>query len=176
MNVVSNDELKRLDVIVGELKGRMPGAIRGRDESFGDIVLIVDRSRIHDVLFFLRKNGFELLLDIAVVDGVDLGREERFEVIYNLYSVSKNLRIRLKVFVPEGDAVIPSAVDLWKAANWAEREAFDLFGIDFEGHPNLIRILTHHEFKGHALRKDYSILKGQWCSSTRDMREDLDRE
>ncbi|MBI4719979.1 MAG: NADH-quinone oxidoreductase subunit C, partial [Chitinivibrionia bacterium] len=136
----------------------------------------IERAALHGVLAFLKEKAFNLLLDIGAVDGRDLGREERFEVVYALYSISNNVRVRLKVFVPESDPVLPTAADLWKAADWAEREAFDMLGIRFNGHPNLIRILTHHEFVGHALRKDYPIMKGQWCSSTRDMRADLEKE
>jgi NADH:ubiquinone oxidoreductase subunit C len=71
---------------------------------------------------------------------------------------------------------LATATDLWQSANWAEREAFDMFGFNFKGHPNLTRILCHFQFVGHALRKDYPIMKGQWASGTSDLRPDLERE
>jgi NADH/F420H2 dehydrogenase subunit C len=169
-------ESQHLELLHRELSERHPGSVRAVDRSFGDMALTIERTALHDVLAFLKERSFDLLLDIGAVDGLHLGREERFEVVYILYSIARNVRLRLKVFVPESDPTLRTATDLWKAADWAEREAYDMLGIAFEGHPHLIRILTHHEFEGHALRKDYPIMKGQWCSSTRDMREDLEKE
>jgi NADH-quinone oxidoreductase subunit C/D len=95
----------------------------------------------------------KLLLDVCGVDYPE--REERFEAVYHLYSIEHGHRVRLKVAVPEANPVVPSVFPVWKAANWFEREAYDLMGIRFEGHPNLKRILCHNAFQGHALRKDY---------------------
>ncbi len=95
----------------------------------------------------------KLLLDVCGVDYPD--RDERFEAVYHLYSIEHGHRIRLKVPVRAADAVVPSVYPVWKAADWFEREAYDLMGIRFEGHPNLKRILCHPSFVGHALRKDY---------------------
>jgi NADH-quinone oxidoreductase subunit C/D len=100
-----------------------------------------------------RETRFDLLMDLAGVDYPD--RPERFEAVYHLYSVPRNARLRLKVPVAENDPVLPSLVPVWNAANWAEREVFDMFGLRFTGHPNLSRILCHEAFQGHALRKDY---------------------
>jgi NADH/F420H2 dehydrogenase subunit C len=83
------------------------------------------------------------------------GRGERFEVVYHLYSVDAGKRLRLKVRLPEENPLVASVSGIWKGANWFEREAYDLFGIKFEDHPNLKRILCYNEFVGHALRKDY---------------------
>ncbi|MBZ0089176.1 MAG: NADH-quinone oxidoreductase subunit D [Thermoanaerobaculia bacterium] len=96
---------------------------------------------------------FDMLLDLCGVDYPD--RDQRFEAVYHLYSVPRGERLRLKVSVSESDPRIPSVVPVWRAADWFEREAYDLFGLVFEGHPNLRRILTHDGFQGHALRKDY---------------------
>ncbi len=96
---------------------------------------------------------FKLLLDVCGVDYP--GRDERFEVVYHAASLERGHRIRLKVPVREDDPVVPSVYGVWRAADWFEREAFDMFGIRFEGHPNLKRILCHQAFQGHALRKDY---------------------
>ncbi|MFQ5527391.1 MAG: NADH-quinone oxidoreductase subunit D [Thermoanaerobaculia bacterium] len=97
--------------------------------------------------------GYDLLLDLCGVDYP--GRDDRFEAVYHLYSVERKERLRLKVPVPEGDPVLPSLTGVWRGADWFEREAYDMFGLRFEGHPNLRRILTHEAFEGHALRKDY---------------------
>ena len=94
-----------------------------------------------------------LLLDVCGVDYP--GRDQRFEVVYHMASLERGHRIRLRVPVPENDLVVPSVYGVWRAADWFEREAFDMFGIRFEGHPNLKRILCHRAFQGHALRKDY---------------------
>ncbi|MCP4204790.1 MAG: NADH-quinone oxidoreductase subunit D [bacterium] len=101
--------------------------------------------------------GYDLLLDICGVDYP--GRSERFEAVYHLYSIGRKERLRLKVAVPEEDPVLPSLVEVWEGADWFEREAFDMFGLRFEGHPNLRRILTHEAFEGHPLRKDYDAAR-----------------
>ena len=97
--------------------------------------------------------SFKLLLDICGVDYP--GRDDRFEAVYHLVSLEHGHRVRLKVPVPEADPVVPSVYGVWRGADWFEREAFDMFGISFAGHPNLKRILCHPSFQGHALRKDY---------------------
>ena len=124
----------------------------------GDEMAIVPRERLLDVLGFLRDDeamAFNMLTDLTVVDY--LGQSPRFEVVYQLYSLSRKHRVRIKVQVEEVDEQcwVPSAAGLWKAANWAEREAWDLYGMRFEGHPDLRRILMYEEFVGHPLRKDY---------------------
>jgi NADH-quinone oxidoreductase subunit C/D len=103
------------------------------------------------------EQGYDLLLDLC---GVDFpGRGERFEAVYHLYSIGRKERLRLKVELPEEDPVLPSLVDVWRGADWFEREAYDMFGFRFEGHPNLRRILTHDAFEGHPLRKDYDAAR-----------------
>lgn len=96
---------------------------------------------------------YDLLLDLCGVDYPD--REDRFEAVYHLYSLPHGTRLRLKVPVAEADPVLPSLIPVWKAANWFEREAYEMFGLQFTGHPNLRRLLTHEAFQGHPLRKDY---------------------
>jgi NADH-quinone oxidoreductase subunit C/D len=136
---------------------------------------IVDRQVLADLARELRddrETQFDLLMDVAGVDYPD--RAERFDVVYHLYSVPRNARLRLKVRVPEtagtapGSATaaatpdapeLPSLVPVWKAANWAEREVYDMFGLRFSGHPNLSRILCHEAFQGHPLRKDYDAAR-----------------
>jgi NADH-quinone oxidoreductase subunit C len=105
------------------------------------------------------KLEFDFLTDITAVDF--LGKKEpRFEVVYHLYSFRSNRRLRVKAAVPEAEPVVESLTPLWKAANWLEREVWDMFGIRFEGHPDLRRILLYEEFQGYPLRKDYPV--NQW--------------
>lgn len=130
----------------------------------GDTVVVLDRSVNVEACQMLRDDPalrFDFLMDLTAVDYLGFGRKPRFEVVYNLYSLMKNLRIRLRVPVPEEDPVVRTVTHLWKAANWAEREVWDMFGIRFEGHPNLKRILMYEEFEGHPLRKDYPVNKRQ---------------
>lgn len=101
---------------------------------------------------------FDMLMDLTVVDWLE--RKPRFDVVYHLYSVKHNHRLRLKVGVEDGEAV-PTATKLWLIADWLEREMWDLYGIKFSGHPNLKRILLYETFKGHPLRKDYPYDKRQ---------------
>lgn len=135
----------------------------------GEAVVVVARDAVLDVLRTVRDHpdtAFEQLSDLTVVDY--LGRTPRFEVIYQLYSIGRNHRLRVKVAVGEDDAVVPSVSALWKSALWAEREAWDMFGIRFAGHPDLRRILMYPEFVGHPLRKDYPLLRRQPLVPERD--------
>jgi len=117
---------------------------------------IVSKDVLFDVARELRDNPqtqFDMMLDLFGVDFPD--REERFEAVYSLYSLQRKARLRLKVPMREEDITLPSMVSLWKGLDWFEREAYDMFGFIFEGHPNLRRILCHEAFQGHPLRKDY---------------------
>ena len=108
--------------------------------------------------------AFEMLMDLTAVDYSRYpGREDgpRFEVVYHLYSLTHNHRVRIKVPVGEDDPVVPSATRLWPIADWMEREVWDMFGIRFAGHPNLRRLLLYDSFVGHPLRKDYPINRRQ---------------
>ena len=144
------------------------GEVARAHSTFRDTLIIdVERDRSHEVLEFLRTapaTAFDMLLDIATVDWLDYegtGREPRFDVIYNLLSIARSDRLLVRVSLSEDDPRLPTVTDIWVGANWFEREAFDLMGITFEGHPNLTRILTHGGFKGHPLRKDYAADKRQ---------------
>lgn len=127
-------------------------------EFAGEITLTVRREKIREVCAAFKADSFNYLVDLC---GVDYSTYpgwtgERFGVTYHLYSFPKNNRVRLKVTVADGGAV-PSVSPVWKTANWHEREAFDMFGILFEGHPNLERILMWEGFNGHPLRKDFPL-------------------
>ncbi|NOZ79096.1 MAG: NADH-quinone oxidoreductase subunit D [Acidobacteria bacterium] len=122
----------------------------------GHTVLTVEREHLVDVLRSLKETpglDCDFLADICGVDYPQ--RDTRFDVVYHLGSLEHGHRFRVKVPVAEDDATLPSAYGIWKAADWFEREAYDMFGIRFDGHPDLKRILTHEAFHGHALRKDY---------------------
>jgi NADH-quinone oxidoreductase subunit C len=123
----------------------------------GQNYLVVDRSLIPDILRLLRdEEQFDYCVDITAVHYPK--REKQFDVIWNLYSYARNERMRVKTQIADG-ASIPSSVSIWATANWLEREAFDMFGIRFDGHPDLKRILLPEDWKGHPLRKDYGILQ-----------------
>ncbi len=124
---------------------------------------IVRRDLLLDVLGFLKSNpelSFDFLMDVTAIDHLhfeDPAIGERFAAVYQLYSTAHNHRLTLKTPVPEDDAQVPSAVELWRSALWAEREAHDMYGIRFEGNPDLRRLLMPEDFPGFPLRKDYPL-------------------
>ena len=125
----------------------------------GDLILVVSAAAISEVLKSCKESSeldFAMLVDITAVDWMDL-RTNRFEVVYQLLSISKNRRLTIRVELPEDKAQIATATNLWNGANFLEREVWDMFGISFVGHPDLRRILMYDEFKGHPLRKDYPV-------------------
>lgn len=117
---------------------------------------IVDRSLTHSVLRIMNEEGFDYLVDLTCVHYPQ--RELPFDVVWILYSFQSNERIRVKTSVADGEDV-PTVTDLWPTANWLEREAYDMFGVRFAGHPDLRRILLPEEWVGFPLRKDQDILK-----------------
>ena len=144
----------------------------------GTEVVEVAPAAIPQVLAFLRDDAelaFVMLLDVTAIDGVRLEWRERFRVVYHLYSLLRNERVRVIASVPEDRAVVPTVFSLWKSADWLERETWDQYGIVFEGHPNLVRLLNHKDFVGHPLRKDYDIKKGQWLSEPDDLLDQLEK-
>ena len=135
----------------------LPGAVIEARETFGELTLIAEPQRILEVLKFLRDDPacqFFCFIDIAGADYPD--REQRFEVVYHLLSPKLNHRVRVKISTDEATSV-PSAVSIFPAADWYEREAYDFFGVLFEGHPDLRRILTDYGFDGFPLRKDFPM-------------------
>lgn len=132
-------------------------AVQQSEVRLGELMLTVEPAQVVQVLTFLRDDQncqFKLLLDICGVDFPD--REPRFDVVYNLLSIKHNYRIRVKAPVAE-DAAIPSVVAVFSTAGWFEREAYDMFGVFFDGNPDLRRILTDYGFEGHAFRKDFPL-------------------
>jgi NADH-quinone oxidoreductase subunit C len=123
--------------------------------AFGELTLIAERERIVEVMTTLRDRfGFQQLIDVCGADYPD--RAERFEVVYHLLSLSRNVRVRVKVATDEVQPV-PSVVPVYPSAGWFERETFDLLGMIFSGHPDMRRILTDYGFQGHPLRKDFPM-------------------
>jgi len=123
----------------------------------GELILNARRDAICKVLTYLRDDAscqFKLLMDLCGADYP--ARDERFDVVYNLLSIRYNLRVRVKVTTDE-DTAVPSVTDIFSAAGWFERETWDLFGIYFDGHPDLRRIMTDYGFEGHPLRKDFPL-------------------
>ncbi|HUO03617.1 MAG TPA: NADH-quinone oxidoreductase subunit C [Candidatus Binataceae bacterium] len=144
------------------MKERFGADILAAESAHGEESITIDRERAPEILRALRDEaGFEfnLLADLSAVDWLD--RKPRFEVAYQLNSIPRGHRIRVKVGVDGADPWAHSAIGIWKAADWLERECFDMFGIVFKGHPDLRRILMYDSFKGHPLRKDYPYQKRQ---------------
>lgn len=148
---------KRAEGLDKKILAGLDAEITSSAVCFGELTLAVDREKIVDVLTFLRDDPacqFAVLLDICGVDWP--AREKRFDVVYHLLSPRLNQRIRVKLATNDATPV-PSAVDVFPAANWYEREAYDMFGILFSGHPDLRRILTDYGFEGFPLRKDFPL-------------------
>jgi NADH-quinone oxidoreductase subunit C len=148
------EELKDLG---DHLAAAFPQEVSGREIGHGELIVHVRRAGILRVLAFLRDDArclFKVLVDICGADYPD--RAERFDVVYNLLSLTHNRRIRLKVTTDE-DNPVHSAVGVFSAAGWFERETWDLYGIYFADHPDLRRILTDYGFEGHPMRKDFPL-------------------
>jgi NADH-quinone oxidoreductase subunit C len=145
--------------LVDLLTRTFPDAVIETHAQHGDETVVVDAARWKDVATFLKTSpvaDMAMLMDLTAVDYPD--RFPRFEVVAHFYSLTKGHRLRLKARVgkPDGsDVRIATLADLWASANWMEREVWDMFGVVFEGHPDLRRILMYPEFEGHPLRKDY---------------------
>ena len=142
---------------IARLETALPGAVLQRVWWVGDWTLIVDRSRLTEVALWLRDTPgaeFDFCSDVTATDWPP--RAPRFDVVYSLYSVARRHRVRLKVRTSEADGVSTVSA-VWPAANWLEREVFDMFGIRFDGHPDLRRILMPEDWQGHPERKDYPL-------------------
>ncbi|TYP62963.1 NADH dehydrogenase subunit C [Stutzerimonas stutzeri] len=144
-----------LDQLAEHIKLRRPNEVIGTDVAFGELTVTATASGILDLLDFLRSDSscrFSTLVDITAVDYPS--RQQRFDVVWHFLSMYQNHRIRVKVAIRE-DEMLPTLTAIYPAANWFEREIFDMFGILFTGHPDLRRILTDYGFSGHPLRKDF---------------------
>lgn len=166
------------------VRGALGGSIVSITEALGEVTLVVKAADLLAVMTALRDGDglrFEQLIDACGVDYSSYGKEPgaasqggaggRFAVVYHLLSLTKNWRLRVRTFATDDELpVVDSVINIWPSANWFEREAFDLFGIIFAGHPDLRRILTDYGFIGHPFRKDFPI------SGNVEMRYDPDQQ
>ncbi|HYE72999.1 MAG TPA: NADH-quinone oxidoreductase subunit C [Blastocatellia bacterium] len=141
------------------LESKFADGIEQIIEALGEITVVARRESLVELMTFLRDEprfAFNFLSDVG---GVDLGEfaSPRFAVAYHLYSLTHNHRLRIKVFLDEDDARVPTVSGVWNAANWMEREIYDMFGVEFENHPDLRRILMPADYEGHPLRKDFPV-------------------
>ena len=153
--------MSEIGALVEKIKGKFPQAVEETVSFQDEHTIRVKREHLLEVAKFLKEDpvyDFNFLSDLCGVDY--MGKDPRFEVVYNLYSLTHTHRLRVKVSLSESDPTIPSVVSLWKTADWHERECYDLLGITFSGHPGLTRILTPEGFKDYPLRKDFP-LKGR---------------
>ena len=144
--------------ILSKIKERLPGAVLDITEFAGEQILHVKGQDILKVLTELKEDGFNFLADLTAIDNLTLGGFDRFAVSYHLLSHKTTERATVKAYISEEKPSLPSVESLWKTADWQEREVFDLYGIKFEGHPNLIRIMNPDDYDGYPLRKDYPRL------------------
>ncbi len=146
--------------VLEQLKGKFTDAIVDEVDFRGDLTVVVSLEKLHDIMLYLHDDAalhYDHLSDVVAIDR--LPREPRFEVVYVLHSMDDFRRLLVKVMVPL-DVEVASVTDIWKSADWPEREVYDLMGISFAGHPDLRRILMWDDFDGHPLRKDFP-LKGK---------------
>ncbi|RAN34852.1 NADH dehydrogenase subunit C [Hyphomonas pacifica] len=155
--MIDAEAIESLKDLGAHISARQPDAVRAADVVLGELTILAERDHVLGLLRFLRDDqqcNFETLIDVCGVDYPE--RTERFEVVYHLLSMRMNHRVRVRVQTSE-DTPVPSIVGLWPAANWFEREAFDMYGIQFSDHPDLRRILTDYGFEGYPLRKDFPL-------------------
>lgn len=142
--------------VLTKLRARFPEAIRSVHAFRGDLTAEVAPARLVEICRYLRDDAelaFDLLADVTAVDY--LGTTPRFELVYHLKSLMRGHRLRVKARVSEDDPRIDSLIGVWRGADWLERETWDMYGIRFDGHPDLRRIYLYEDFEGHPLRKDY---------------------
>lgn len=151
--------------LAARLQDRFSGKIHDCQCANGETTITVPRENLVAVCTALRDEpafGFEQLIDLCGVDYLEYGNGKwngaRFAVVYHLLSQKNNQRVRLRTLLPAEPPIVDSVISIWNSANWFEREAFDLFGIVFEGHPDLRRILTDYGFVGHPFRKDFPLI------------------
>jgi NADH-quinone oxidoreductase subunit C len=161
------NSIERLQALQSRIAEVANEAMQASVIEFGELTVDLADTSLHDICKKLQVGenfAFDTLIDVCAVDYLTYRQEAgetwdkpRFAVVYHLLSTSRNQRLRLRVFVEESSLMVDSVIDIWKAADWFEREAFDLFGILFKGHPDLRRILTDYGFVGHPFRKDFPL-------------------
>ncbi len=156
-NATTNDEARPLEALRDHVASALGKLMLRSEIAFGELSITVEPSAIREVITFLRDDPECLFVCFIDICGVDYpARERRFDVVYHLLSLRKNQRIRVKVET-DAQTAVPSIIDVFPAANWFERETYDLYGIIFADHPDLRRLLTDYGFEGHPLRKDFPL-------------------
>lgn len=160
-----------------QLQTKFTDSVLGTHAFRGDETVIIRPEDVHAVLAFLKDAPgleFNFLMDVTAVDYLTYPEPKptRFEVVYHLYSLRWGHRVRIKAPVNAGGRVA-SVADLWESADWAERETWEMYGIVFDGHPNLKRLLTHKDFVGYPLRKDYPVKKRQPLFESDTMEDEM---
>jgi len=147
--------------VLEDLKRRFPEKTKEISVQFGDDIVSIDKESLLDIAKFLKNDpyAFTMLLELTCVDYK--GQKERFQMVYHFFSITHNLRLRIKTSLTQEDLSIDSLTSIWKNANWLEREVYDMFGVQFNGHPDLRRIFMYDGFEGYPLRKDYPLRKRQ---------------
>ncbi|MGB2906818.1 MAG: NADH-quinone oxidoreductase subunit C [Candidatus Aminicenantaceae bacterium] len=158
--------------VIEALQQKFSQAVVDVSAQFGDDILVIRKEALLEIMDFLVQKPYEfsMLLDLTCVDY--MGETPRYQMVYHVFSMSHNLRLRLKASVGEGDLTIDSLTGLWKNANWLEREVYDMFGIRFNRHPDMRRLFMYEGFEGHPLRKDYPLRKRQPCVQLRQTDDD----
>jgi NADH/F420H2 dehydrogenase subunit C len=173
--------------ITSKLQAKFGPQVLGTHQFRGDETIVVKLDAVIPVIQFLRDDpelAMNFMMDLTVTDYLTFPKnrpvgdyagaaDARFEVVYHFYSLTKGHRVRLKAPVAQGEAV-PSAHELYASADWMEREAWEMYGVKFAGHPNLKRLLTHKDFVGHPLRKDFPLKKRQPLSDSDTLMDEMD--
>ena len=166
MNEEKEVEEQPKPLVLEKLEAHHADALLAQDEARGTVVVVVRKEQAYAVLEYLKTDpelAYTYLVDVTAVDNSQMESElmqydyARYMVVYQLYSYAGQCRLRVRVPVHENELSIPSVTALWQGANWLERETYDMFGINFDGHPDLRRILMPDDFDGHPLRKDYPL-------------------
>ena len=154
----------RVETLAAQVRERFGDLLESCTVAHGELTVCIPKSCLREVCLALRDEEpfqFDMLIDLCGVDYLRYGERPwegpRFAVVYHLLSIARNQRIRLRTFAAEDDPRVESVVEIWNSANWYERECFDLFGILFDGHPDLRRLLTDYGFVGHPFRKDFPL-------------------
>ncbi|WP_374547964.1 NADH-quinone oxidoreductase subunit C, partial [Rhodoblastus sp.] len=145
---------EKLQALSAKISSGLGDAVLSADIAYDELTVVFDAAKWISSLTFLRDNGFVCFIDLTAVDWP--AREQRFDVVVHLLDPSANLRLRAKCLTDE-DTPVDSAFGVWPAADWFEREAYDMYGVLFAGHPDLRRMLTDYGFDGHPLRKDFPM-------------------
>jgi len=158
--------------VIEALQEKFSEAVVEVSAPFGDDTLMIQKHALLEIMDFLYQKPYEftMLLDLTCVDY--LGETPRYRMVYHVFSLAHNLRLRIKAAVGERDMTIDSLTGLWRNANWLEREVYDMFGIRFDRHPDMRRLFMYEGFEGHPLRKDYPLRKRQPCIQLRQTDDD----